>query len=43
MVVDHGSRMENVNNTSLVAGLYEIHGDQTFHNLVVEEDEQVNE
>lgn len=40
MIVNHDSRMENANSTSLVAGLYEIHGDQAFHNLIVEEDDQ---
>lgn len=40
MVVDHESRMENANSTSLVAGLYEINGDQTSLTSIVEEPEQ---
>lgn len=43
MVKDHESGMENANSTSLIAGLYEIHGDQTFLNLVVEEEEAVEQ
>lgn len=41
MVTDHENRMENPNSTSLVAGLYEVHGDQTFLNMVVKGEEQV--
>lgn len=43
MLIDHESKMENPISTSLAAGIYEMHGDQTFFHLVVEEQEPVEQ